>query len=547
MSEELTVKIVEEPIPSLSRTSGESKLHVATARFHDLRSLLLRRSPALIAICILLLGITLRMAFVFPAREFVGDSDSVVSGLCALEVMDGHYPAFFPGGVRTGPLSCYLPAGMFYLLGPTRAALSTTSVLYGALFLIFGWLALRELAGPRAALPALLLLAVPPIQFMLVNYPVWGYEQNIMSCALTLWLGFRLLKPEVASRWKACLLFGLSLAFAFWMSPQTLMITLPLCLMLLWKRSVSFRRWLVIAAGALPAITPYGVVIYRHGLAPFRDSFATKPVTTLPQLISNAHYLFGYSLPVLFFGGTAKDITTRTDLTFPLVLVGYLGLIALAIFGTANHRRQRSSQLPVLFPLLILLVGFVMYIASGAGSVRGWTVRYVDPLYLTIPLTAALLLSRLRSASARAVTAVCAIELAIMFALFYPPYLNHRARKAQIAAYAQSRATIAWMKQNHIDVALGDYWTVYFLNFDSLRSVIALPITPENDYMYYGEQIKGREVRVALLDSSDAHLEEWAKRLNEPGKIEHIGNVSAYVLQGPIDSATLQRARVTNN
>ncbi len=184
-----------------------------------------------------------------------------------------------------------------------------------------------------------------------------------------------------------------------------------------------------------------------------------------------------------------------------------------------------------------------MYIASGAGSVRGWTPRYVGPLYLTVPLTATLLVARSRSASARAVAAFCAVELAIIFAMGYPARLDHKAREKQMTGYAQNLATIAWMKQNHIDVAIGNYWAVYFLNFDSLRSVIGLPVVPFEDYMHYGQKLDGRQLRVALLDSDDSHLAEWAKRLNEPGKIEHIGAVSAYVVQEPIDVATVDRAR----
>ncbi len=273
----------------------------------------------MIAACILLVGTAVRIAFCFPVRQFIGDSDSIVSGLCALNVMDGKSQMFFPGGYRLSPLSCYLPAGLFHILGPTRAALGVTSVLYGLLFLIFGWLALREVAGSRAALPGFLLLAICPIQFLLVNYPVWGYGEITMACALNLWMGLRLLKPQAAGRWNSCLLFGFSVGFAFWTSPQTLMIILPLVLLLLWKRTIAFRNWLVIVGGSLPAALPYVITIARQGLAPFTDSFATKPVSAPAQLISNARYLFDYTLPVLFFSGTAKEIRTRADLAIPFL------------------------------------------------------------------------------------------------------------------------------------------------------------------------------------------------------------------------------------
>ena len=515
------LKIVEQPIRFVFRTSGESKMHIVPTIMSYLRLFFLHSvgTPALIATCILLLGMGVRIALCFPARQFLGDSDAVLSGLCALDVSEGHFPLFFPGGYRLSSQSCYMAAGMFHIFGPTRAALGATSVLYGLLFLIFGWLALREIAGSRSALPGFLLLAIPSIQFLLVNYPVWGYGETMATSALTLWLGFRLLKPQAAGRWRSCLLFGLAVGFAFWTSPQTLMITFPLCLLLLWERTIAFRRWLLIAAGSLIGLIPYALVIARQGLAPFRDGFATKPVSTLAQFVSNAHYLFDYTLPVLFFSGTSHELVKRADLAIPFLLVamGYLALLVIAILHVATHRSERSNQLPILFPLLILLIGFGMYIASGAGSVRGWTVRYVAPLYLTIPLTAALLVSRPRSASVKAVASVCAVELAVIFALAYPPFLDHKSRETQIAAYSQAQSTIAWLKQNHIDVVIGDYWSVYSLNFDGLRSVVALPLDSGADYLHFGQELKGREVRAALLDPSGAHLEQWAKRLNEPG------------------------------
>lgn len=542
--------IIEQPIQFVFRTVGESKMRIGSTSLSYLR-LFLRQSrglPTLVAVLLLLLGTGVHIAFCFPPHRSHADSDAVLAGLCALDVRDGQLPLFFPGGYRLSSQSCYMTAGFFHVFGPNRAALGATTVTYGVLFLVFGWLAIRECAGAWPALAGLLLLALPPLQFWLVTYPAWGYAEVMAFSVCTLWLGLRLLRPEVSKRLFPAILFGLLLGVSFWTSPQTLMISIPLIGLILWRRSVGWRNWVAIACGAMVAAIPYGLVVARFGLAPFTHSFATQPTSGTSQLASNAHYLFTYTLPLLLFSKTSSEISASSLASLRIIVVslGFACLLMIGLRGDNRSDYRRPSRVLVLFPIIVLLFGFALYIGSGAGGVRGWTVRYVAPLYLMIPLGSALLLSRLRTDWAKAVTVLGVLVLAGLQSMEYPIF-NSQVREQQTASLVKSETTIAWLRNNHINLAIGDYWTVYYLNFDGLRSVIALPLDAPEDYFDYGRELDSRrELHAALLDRNEAHLDDWVKRLQEPGRIERIdSDLYAFVIEDPADQRIVDKARAT--
>jgi dolichol-phosphate mannosyltransferase len=539
--------IVEEPIRFVFRDAGESKMQIPSTSLSYVR-LFATRSVGVtvwLTIAVLLIGIGFRIAFCFPAHRFESDADAVLAGQCAFEVADGQTPLFFPGGFRLSSQSCYVTAAMFGIFGPTRSALGATSVFYGTLFLVFSWLALREAGGMRAAVWGLLLVALPPYQFWMVAYPAWGYPEILACCACTLWLGFRLLRPHLKHPIREAFWFGLCLGYSFWTSPQTVMVSVPVVLLLLWKRRLPWRSLAVTGLSALLPLYPYFLVVAYRGTSPFTTSFATRPVSGATPLIANVQYLFVYTLPVLFFSQTAGQLSIASISGIRLVLVLCL-LVALTVVvlrSRAGKHPARATHVPALFPLGILLLGCAVYAVSGAGTIRGWTVRYAVPLWLIVPLATTLLYHQLHKRRAKAVVIVCAIALAGLQMVEYPIF-NRQARGALVAGLAENKAAVSWLHSNQLDLAIGDYWTVYPLNFDGGRSVIALPLSQLEDYLHYDRELEGRQVRAALLDVDSTHLEVWAKRIGRPGHIERVNDsVAGFVFDQPLDSAGVEQAR----
>ena len=540
-------KIVEEPIRFVFREAGKSKMQIASTSLSYVR-LFATRSVGVtvwLTIAVLLIGIGARIAFCFPAHKFESDADAVLAGECALEVTDGQMPLFFPGGFRLSSQSCYVTAAMFGIFGPTRSALGATSVFYGTLFLIFSWLALREAGGMRAAVWGLLLVALPPYQFWMVAYPAWGYPEILACCACTFWLGFRLMRPHLKHPIREAFFFGLCLGFSFWTSPQTVMISLPMVLLLLWKRKLPWRSLGTALFASLLPLYPYFLIVAYRGTTPFTTSFATRPVSGATPLIANTQYLLGYTLPVLFFSQTARQISiaSLSGVRLVLVLSLLVSLTIVVLRSSARRRPARTTYVPALLPIGILLFGCAIYAASGAGTIRGWTVRYAVPLWLIVPLATTLLYHQLHRRRVKAVVIACAITLAGLQSIEYPMF-NRQVREALVAGLAQNQATVSWLHKNQLELAIGNYWTVYSLNFDGRRSVIALPLSDLEDYLHYDRELQGRQMRAALLDENSTHLEEWAHRVGKPGHIEQVNaSVAGFVFDQPLEAADIEQAR----
>jgi dolichol-phosphate mannosyltransferase len=540
-------KIVEEPIRFVFREAGESKMHFAATSVSYLKLFAIRSVglTTLLTIAVLALGIGIRIGFCFPVHHYYGDADAVLAGQCALDVLHGQRPLFFPGGYRLSSQSCYVTAAMFGVFGPTRTALGATSLFYGLLFLVFSWLALREASGSRAAVWGLLLIAMPPLQFWLATYPVWGYPEVVACCACVLWLGFRLLHHKLHHPYREALLYGLCVGFSFWTSPQTVMISIPITALLLLKRRLQWRQLAVVALAFLVSLWPYYLVAFRHGMEPFSSNFAMRPVSGSAQLISNLSYLLDYTLPLLFFSERAGEITTFSTIGIRVLLVLALlvSLVRVALRARAQKSAAPGMLIPPLLPLGLFLFGCALYAISSAGTIRGWTVRYAAPLWLTMALAAALIYYFEHRRRTKLLVIAAVIFLSALNAVEYPLF-NRELRQSRRVGLTNERAILSWLQAHHRDVVIGDYWTVYSLNFDGARSVVALPIKDANDYFHYDNELRGRYVWAVLLDNNPDHLQQWAKRVGMSGHLERIsGQTSAFVFDGPLDKSAIEQAR----
>src|SRR4030065_382838 len=61
-------------------------------------------------------------------------SDMAVMGLRAMHVLRGEYPIFYWGEPSHGPIESYLAAVLMYFLGPSRAVLNLSPLLFSVAF-----------------------------------------------------------------------------------------------------------------------------------------------------------------------------------------------------------------------------------------------------------------------------------------------------------------------------------------------------------------------------------------------------------------------------
>jgi hypothetical protein len=485
---------------------------------------------SIVGIALLLLGIVIRAALYFPLAMFQIDSDALLSGLCGLQVAQGQHPLFFPGGTRLGAVSCYAAAGYFHLFGPNRIAVDMTGLTWGALYLIFSLLFLRAVLGPKTACLAYIFAVFPSEQFMTVTYAPWGYGEIMASCAATLWLA-TLWRNQGALWQRIC--FGLSVGLGFWFSMETLMIALPAIAWIAVKRgSATIREALPALGGVIVGALPFLLGNVAHGYPSFTQNWALCPASTTAQVWDNLVWLLTYMLPKLLFRSSDWwSETTLLMVAYAIVAVGFLVALRRSIANKTEPSTTRDAAVLLLF---VFIASVALFSMSYAGSSRGWTVRYIAPLYLVVPLFLGIGIQALWSWSkAFSIATVAALVLPnlVLYGLPGSPL------RADLTAQLQNQMRILEvLKEQNVRMVYGDYFWVYGLNFDSDERIAGIPTVPVVDYLSYSANLGDSPVRWALLGGRD-EVQRWANDVGARGVLTKDGDLWLFISGRPAPDA----------
>ena len=520
--------IVEEPILFTSRPVGKSKMKLIPTSFSYLRFFLSRGLNiwTFCAVGLLLTGLILRFFLIYPPHKIHADSDAVLAGLCAMEIMDGNLPVFFPGGTRLSAQSCYVTAFFFKVFGVSRLALTYTSLLFSGLFNLFMYLFFREALGGRLAVLALFLIVLPPLGVLLVTYPPWGYGEIFMNCAGALWLGTLFTRKD-SGKWVA-FFYGLFVGLALWSSLQSLMILIPQWAWLLYeKKAKPIAGILWAMAGSILGFAPWLLFAAFNGIASMFGGPYLRPSGW--ELVSaNLRYMIGYNIPMLLFNRNAVQLSLFSRQGLQAFLYGLLTLwyVVFLLKPIANLEalgramKTYRYRLALMCTLIIVMV-MVLYSFSGAGAIRGWTVRYIALIYLALATAWAMGAFVLTSGFRKVVWGV-ALTAGFLNIPDYPIF-HHPKREALKAATIRDQRLLNELKENDIEAVVGNYWRVYSLNFNSRQRIAGIPICPGFDYLGYSDRLKGRKVRWALIADRKSTLMAWAEKAGLKGRFIHVG------------------------
>jgi uncharacterized membrane protein (DUF2068 family) len=477
-------------------------------------------------------GIVLRIALYFPLAMYQIDSDAIIAGLCAFRVGEGRFPAFLPGGTRVGSASCYVTAGYIHLLGSGRTALALTSLTWGILYLLFTLFFLQAVLGRKRACAGFLFAVVPSEQFMTVTYAPWGYGEIMASCAATLWL---------AALWRGradfwCRFwFGTGVGLGLWCSLESLMIALPAVVWIALKRRVStFYEALPAVIGAVIGFAPFLVWNVSHGFPSFISNWASRPAGTLAQIWSNFLWLWSDLIPkLLFHAGGWWPASVILIAGFVLLAVGFVCALRHA---DVTGAQLRTGDLATLLGLVLAACVF-FFAVSEAGTIRGWTVRYIAPLYVVLPLFGAIgalgLWQATRWTRWLAAAAVAAFLLPNIFLYGLPGSTQRTDLTNRLRDDENLRAVLA---QRQVRMVYGNYAWVYHLNFDTGERIAGVPFYAPYDYYDYGSSLGTAPVRWALLGGTD-EVAGWARRLRAHGKLVPDGDLLAFIADRPAPNA----------
>jgi hypothetical protein len=493
-----------------------------TIRFGDVWSLL--------GAALLVVGLLVRFALYFPLAAFQIDSDAVLSGLCAFRIADGDFPIFFPGGTRLGAASCYAAAGYFHLFGPGRIGLALTGLTWGALYLVFTLLFLHAMLGRKLACLAFLFAVVPSEQFMTVTYAPWAYGEIMAACAATLWLA-ALWRGEGLLWQRLC--FGFSVGIGLWFSMESFMVALPAIAWIALKRRGAIVGEAIPAfAAAVIAATPFWIGNIGRGFPSLSQNWASKPASSIGQGVANFVWLSTYMLPKLLFRSSGWwSETTVLIVAYAIVAVGFV------IAMRRNRCISAGSSSPRDVGLLLLLVFaacMLIFSASQAGTSRGWTVRYIAPLYVVVPLLCGLGIQAMWTWSKSLAVALVAALLIPNLVLYGLPGSPLRAELTTQLANELRICDI--LARDRIQMVYGDYFWVYHLNFDSHERIAGIPSAAIVDYLNYDGRVGRMPVRWALLGGLD-EVHRWSRELHAPGTVTADGDLSLFIADRPAPDA----------
>ncbi len=473
----------------------------------------------------------------FPLAVFPLDSDGVLAGLCAFRIDQGHYSAFFPGGTRLSAASCYVASAFFHTVGAGRLGLALTGLTWGVLYLLFTLLLLNALFERRTAFLASLFAIVPSEQFMTITYIPWGYGEIISSCAATLWLSA--LWRSDGSLWRR-FWFGVSLGFGIWISLQTLMIALPAAAWIVLKRrSRTVREAPVAALGAIVGAMPFLVANAVSGFPSLTQNWASRPASSLPHVWENLTWLITYPLPGLLFHGFSGWWSVST------LFVTALGLAAVGFAFELSRPNEGNDRVSVrdLCVLLALVAAscIALFIFSQAGSLRGWTVRYILPIYVIVPVFLGIGVRGLWRWNGLLAAGVAAALLVPNLMLYSLPGTQAR---AYYSAWLQTDARLTQLfLRRGVRMVYGDYFSVYHLNFDTDERIAAIPAYAPADYMGYGTTLGVSSIRWAMVGNlSDLH--QWARAVGARGTIVPEGDAWVFLADLPAENAAALLARL---
>jgi hypothetical protein len=363
----------------------------------------------------------------------------------------------------------------------------------------------------------------------------------LLLCASILWLAVRGARED-APGW-AWFGFGLAAGLGWWHSLQTLQVTLPAMLWILWRRPALLRRrrlLLLAAGGFLLGAFPWIEFNIHHPLGSFRSNYGAQPAPGISAVLGSLHYLVTYDLPELV---AADPRDAAAPALAPWLHWATLGVfLAAAVYFFVSRapaawraRRPRAGKPPprlaaawMLFALVTAAV-VALFALSAVGAMRGLSVRYIMPLCLLVPGLLAVLLATLGRLWR---PLPWALGTAIVCLYLGGTSLAGTAAHRRLSGWKVSdERLLAELDRRHVDAVAGSFWTVYPLRFLSRErlAVVALEIDP----YHLDDLLPATPLRWAVVAHHREGLQRWAEGARIAGTLETVDGFYTILLPSP--------------
>jgi hypothetical protein len=452
----------------------------------------------------------------------------------ARHILQGMWPTFFYGQAYMGSLDASLVAGAFALLGQRVVAIRLVQlVLYTGTVLTTIGLA-RRILGPRPAIIAGLLMAIPTVNVTLYStISLGGYGEAFLLGNLLLLVALAIVdRPDLKPMYLA---WGFLSGLGLWAFGLTLIYVLPSGIVIgLYSLRRSENRGkegpgtkiALMGLGAVFGASPWIAYAIRHGIGPLLSELGgsaiagASPVSFLASIGSHTFNLILFGTTVIFGLRPPWEVRWLAPVLIPFVVAFWLGVLFFALRGLRREGVDRPGMVLLVGVCLCLLAGFILtpFGADPSG-------RYFTPLAVPLAIFGAGLLEsvmqRLGPLPAWALTAVV-----LVFNLWgtidstrrNPPGLTTQFNPNTLVDHSHDQALIEFLSQQGEMRGYTNYWVAYPLAFLSSEAEIFVPRLPYHPDLRYTP----RDDRYAPYD----HLVSMADKV-------------AYITTGPtaLDSA----------
>jgi Dolichyl-phosphate-mannose-protein mannosyltransferase len=456
------------------------------------------------ALLFLVLGEVLRGYFLFPLGRLPGDSDMMLSGACALDVLAGDLPLMFPAG-RLGPWSCYVTAGWIEIVGQGRFAVALAPLTFWLGTMFLSWRALRLLTDARAAaIGAGLIAAIPPGVAFVSVFPL-GYAELTLAYAAIFYCAVRIVQFGWSAR--RAVLSGVVAGLALWTSLQALTALLPAVLWMVVQRRPQWRHLALAGLAMGIAILPALVGVAHSSTATGLGSFAALERSPR-QLWANLTFVLAHGLSRLFLITDLRD--ALHDRMVQLLLFGYAALIATSILAA---RKARQAKLLVwLAALLVISVLGAVCVSKQAMALDG-PARYMLPVWFCLPALAAAAAIRHARLAAALVVLIGYVHVQLV-----PGADFHRAWARDLDGQLN---LVEDLQRNEVELVVGDYWRIGAMQYDSGDRILIVPTEPLLDF--WARRRTPNIRRIALVGTTPEQVAQWCVRAELSGSSLIVG------------------------
>jgi hypothetical protein len=369
-----------------------------------------------------------------------------------------------------------------------------------------------------------------------------GYPETVLLGIATLWAAVE--SREHPDSKSLAALTGFAGGLGFWNSLQTLACLVPAGLVLLaTPRPPRARlRALALAAfGFVVGAAPWIAYNVKHPFGSFHGNFAARPASGGVEIVGNlARAAVQASELVVtrdFDNGAAPEVPWKRVAGAAALVLALAGL-ALAVLPWPEalvRGRTTARGLAPLWVTAALSVAFFVF--SEAGRTPGPTSRYLVFLFPLFAACTGLLLARVSLRSLPFALALAAALAAFQVTTYQ--LLPGRARRAHLeAGAAADRRFAETLEARGIRTVLGNYWTVYPVNFLTRERVYGVPFQAGHDFYDYESRLPGRAGPWALASWWPEQVADLARRTGVPGEtLEAAPGTWVFVPSAPLPAS----------